>query len=144
MPFLTDGVPVLAAGELTGDERLNIDTYLDSGAYPQQAAVSLADLLAGQEILAAAGSTQLGASLISKAITMVSVTASTEGVRLPAAATGLKYLVMAPTAKGVKVYPATGDNIGATGTNSAVALVLNKSSLFIAENTSHWRVLTGA
>lgn len=144
MPFLTDGVPVLAPGELTGNERVNIDTYLDSGAYPQQAAIQSSALLLGQAILAAAGSTQLGAALIASAIVMVSVTASSQGVRLPAATTGAKYLVMAPTAKGVKVYPATGDSIGTTATNSAVSLVLNKSSLFVAENTSKWRVLTGA
>ncbi len=144
MPCM-DGYDVINPGDASLlAARIPLDTYQAEGAQPQVGATLAGALLLGQAVLAAAGSTQLGAAAIVAAITMVSVTASTQGVRLPAAATGLKYLVMAPTAKGVKVYPATGDAIGATGTNSAVALVLNKSSLFVAENTSHWRVLTGA
>lgn len=139
----TPGLPVLSPADFTGDELFAVDTQYANGQSPQTAAVATSDLLLGQAALAAAGASQGNASLITAAITMVSVTASTQGVKLPAAATGLKYLVMAPTAKGVKVYPNTGDSIGTTATNSAVALVLNKSSLYIAESASKWRVLTG-
>lgn len=93
---------------------------------------------------AAAGSTQLGATLITKSVVMVSVTASSQGVRLPTAATGRQVTICAASAKGVKVYPFLGDRIQGAATNAAVALVLNKSSIYIASDTINWRVVKGA
>jgi hypothetical protein len=63
------------------------------------------------QILAAAGATQGTAGAITKGTVIVTVTASTQGVKLPTAATGQRVRVMCPGTVGVKVYPNTGDKI---------------------------------
>lgn len=99
-------------------------------------------------ILTAAGTTQLGATAIvgSKAIVTVAATASTHGVRLPTAATGLEVTVANVGAFGCKVYPATNGKIGAASTNAADSTVLavNKANRYIAVNTTLWAVQRGA
>ena len=100
------------------------------------------------QIVTAAGSTQLGATAItgSKAIVTVATTASTHGVRLPTAATGLEVTVANAASFGVKVYPATNGKIGAVATNGAdtTVLAINKANRYIAVNTTLWVVERGA
>ncbi len=96
------------------------------------------------QTLAAAGATQGDAAAITSSVVMVTVTASTEGVKLPTAATGLQVTVCAASAKGCKVWPFAGDRIQGAATNAAIALVLNKSSIFIAADAVNWRVVKGA
>lgn len=100
----------------------------------------------GQAVLAAAGATQGNASVIpdTASIITVTVTASTQGVKLPTAATGKRVTVAAASAKGVKVYPATNDRIHGAATNAALALPLNRTYTFIAVDTATWRVQKGA
>ncbi len=93
---------------------------------------------------AAAGTSQGTATPITKSLVFVTVTASSQGVKLPTAATGLQVTVCAASAKGVKVYPFAGDRIQGAATNVAVALVLNKSSIYIAADANNWRVVKGA
>lgn len=96
----------------------------------------------------AAGTTQLGATAITsqKAVITVSTTASTHGVRLPKAATGLEVEVANAGTYGVKVYPTSNGKIGAASTNAAdvTVLAVNKSNLYIAVNTNLWVVRRGA
>lgn len=95
----------------------------------------------------AAGATQGNATLItgSKAVITVSTTASTHGVRLPSAATGLEVLIANAGTFGVKVYPSTNDRIGAASTNAAGAvLAINKATRYIAISASKWVVQVGA
>ncbi len=96
------------------------------------------------QTLAAAGTSQGTAAAITKSVVMVTVTASSQGVKLPTAATGKRVIVCAASAKGVKVYPFLADRIQGAATNAAVALVLNKSSIFIAADAVNWRVVKGA
>lgn len=99
------------------------------------------------QIIAAAGATQGNATAISAVrglLVKVTVTTSTEGVKLPVASTGLMLYVLADPAVGVKVYPATNGIIGSAATNAAVALVKNKANLYVGVDTRRWRVQVGA
>jgi hypothetical protein len=98
------------------------------------------------QTVAAAGATQGTAtqiSALSGLIVKVTVTASTEGVKLPVASTGMLITVMADPAVGVKVYPFTNGIIGSAATNAAVALVKNKVNLYIGVDTRRWRAQVG-
>lgn len=128
---IIDRVNGLVAGTLTGNfSALNFTQNGTLTHIPQ--------------IAAAAGATQGNATQITKSVVMVTVTASSQGVKLPTAATGVSVVICAASAKGVKVYPFSGDRIQGAATNAAVALVLNKSSIFIAADTTNWRVVKGA
>lgn len=97
-------------------------------------------------VVAAAGATQGNAGAIpaTAAEVVVTVTASTQGVRLPTAATGKFVRVWPDPAVGVKIYPGTNALIGASATNAAVAIVKNKPAMFYAINTTKWRYMAGA
>ncbi len=75
---------------------------------------------------------------------MVTVTASTEGVKLPAAVTGQRVEIFAAATVGVKVYPATGDKLLGQATNAAVLLAAGKANIYQAADATTWRVLKGA
>ena len=103
---------------------------------------------AAVQVVKAAGATQGTATLISSTkgnVIKVTVTASTEGVKLPVCSTGAgPYTVMADPSVGVKVYPSTGGIIETAATNAAVALVKAKASIYVGVDKTHWRVVTGA
>ncbi len=101
------------------------------------------------QILSAAGATQGTATAITKSVAIVTVntTASTHGVKLPTAATGLMVWVANAGASvfGIKVYPNTNGKIASASTNAAdTVLAKNKANLYIARNTTFWVVQRGA
>ncbi len=100
------------------------------------------------QILASAGATQGTATAITKSLAIVTTatTASTHGVKLPTAATGLMvWVVNAATTFGIKVYPSTNGKIGAASTNgNDTVLAKNKANLYIARNTTYWAVQRGS
>lgn len=100
------------------------------------------------QILTAAGATQGNATLItsSNAIITVAATASTHGVKLPVAVTGMVVDVGNLGAFGSKVYPNTNGKIGAASTNAAdsTVLAINKCNTYRAVNTTQWVVQRGA
>lgn len=96
------------------------------------------------QVLAAAGSTQLGAGAITSSRVRVTVTASTQGVLLPVAATGLEVHVRVPGTVGVKVWPNANAKIDALSTNAAQALVAGKGTIYEAYDTTHWITIKGA
>lgn len=105
--------------------------------------VSLAGLLTIVPLLlASAGATQGDATAITsqKALITVAATASTKGVRLPVATTGLEVEIGNAGAFGVKVYPATNGKIGAAATNAADSTVVavNRANRYLAINTTLW------
>lgn len=147
MSFLTNGLPIGTFADLAFDGRIPLDTYKSNGANPQQVGVPLSVLGIGpgaQGNLAAAGASQGNAAQITTRSVIVTVTASTQGVKLPAAATGLQVQVFVPGTKGVKVYPFTADKISTAATNVAVALVADKANIYRAIDTVTWAVLRGA
>lgn len=97
-------------------------------------------------LVAAFGATQGTATVIpANAVDIiVTVTASTEGVKLPVAVTGRSLTIFADPAIGVKVYPNTNAKIEAAATNVAVTLVKAKATRYYAKSTTQWLALTGA
>ena len=98
--------------------------------------------------VAAAGASQGTATQIPAGANtiLITVTASTEGVKLPTAVVaGRSITIFADTAKGCKVYPGSaGQSINAATTaTTAFALVLNTSTEFIAVSTTKWRTVKG-
>lgn len=96
------------------------------------------------QTLAAAGATQGDAGAITGGVVVVTITASTQGIRLPTAVAGLQVQVFNNLTLNVNVYPATGANIGAGVTNAAVVLSAAKSNIYLATSATQWLVLTGA
>ena len=96
------------------------------------------------QVLAAAGATQGNAGVITNSRVIVTVTASTEGVKLPVAATGLEVRVHVPGTVGVKVYPGVNGKLDASSTITAVVLVAGKATIYYARDTTRWITLKGA
>lgn len=98
-------------------------------------------------VVAAAGATLGTATAIPATANTVyaTVTLSSEGVKLPAAATGLTVYVLAQSDKGVKVYAAAaGQKIG-TATTATTAFAVAKTTIcgFFAISATNWLVLKG-
>lgn len=100
----------------------------------------------GATTVAAAGATQGNAASIpaGTSVVYVTVTASTQGVKLPTAVRGKRVTVLAAATIGNKIYPATGALIQGAATNASVALAANKGSTFYAESATKWRYVKGA
>jgi hypothetical protein len=148
----TPGEPQLLT--FTGNEQIPLDTQLPNGITPATAYITTGQLGLGGNLgafnvgITAAGTTQLGATLLTarRNVITVATTASTHGVRLPVASTGLTVNVANSGAFGVKVYPATNGKIAAASTNAAdtTVLAVNKANTYIAVNTTLWVVDRGA
>lgn len=150
--WLTNGItpitPATYTGLGMGNAQLPVDSEAASGASPQSGAFPLS---AGSQGLwtavVAAGTTQLGATLITafKNLITVATTASTHGVRLPTPATGMEILLGNGATFGTKVWPNTGSQIGANATNAVgPVLAINKVTRFLAVSSTKWISFTGA
>jgi hypothetical protein len=98
--------------------------------------------------VAAAGASQLAATPITtRKVLVTTATASSKGVLLPSAATGLEVEIRnsGPTF-GVKVYPFTHDKINAGSSNAADTTVLAvlKTTIYKAVDTVTWVSFRGA
>ena len=97
--------------------------------------------------VAAAGATLGTATAIpgTAYIVNVTVTASTEGVKLPTASTGREMTLLTPTTKGYKVYgAAAGQLINANTTaTTAYAVTTLKPVTFYGVDATHWRAQKG-
>lgn len=117
------------------------DALTVQGAFTAAGGTSGANLQAITTV-AAAGATLGTATAIPATAreVVVTVTASTEGVKLPAAVTNTLIRVWASAAVGVKVYAAAaGQKIGAATTaTTAVAVAKNTASSFLAISATNW------
>lgn len=146
MSWLTDGLTLLTPATWPGAAapEVPIDTYLPGGQAPQSPALPYSAGPQGppQASVTATGTTQLGAKAITVFYTnVVQVsTASTKGVRLPAAATGLAITIVNTGAFGVKTYPSTNGKIGSAATNASLVIAVGKFQVFRAINKTQWVV----
>lgn len=104
-------------------------------------------LTMGAQLATAAGSnSQANALAITKSnVVAVVVAATTRALRLPAAATGKVVSISNAAALAVKVYPATGDRIGAAATNAVgAAIATMKANTYRAVDATRWVVEVGA
>ena len=89
--------------------------------------------------IAAAGSEQGDAQAIVNQITHVSAADGTKGVVLPAAAAGLlAYVYNLHASNGLKVYPASGDDINDGTTDAAVTIEGKTLAVFVALDSTTW------
>lgn len=96
--------------------------------------------------VAAAGLTQgTAAQLPEGEVVLATVTTSSQGLKLPnIAGAKNRITVVAQSAKGVKVYPWTGQRLTGAATNVAVSVPLNRAFTFISDGGSLWRILRGS
>ncbi len=122
--------PATFPNGIQGAETIADLTVTGSSTFPAQTVV-------------AAGTSQGTATAIPLHSTLIAVstTTSSEGVKLPTAATGREYTVLAPTTKGVKVYGgAAGQLINtATTATTAYAMASGQGATFYGVNATHWR-----
>lgn len=92
--------------------------------------------------VAAAGSAQGDAAALTNAVTYVTAADGTKGVVLPAAAAGTLRLVYNTHAtNGLKVYPASGDDVN-DGTGDAAVTIEGKTlAIFLALDASTWAAI---
>jgi hypothetical protein len=129
----------LVAGSAT------IQQLTASNAATHTLSVAHAFILTPQLIAATGSNSQAAAAPIATpSAVVVTVSASTRGIRLPAAAAGLTELVNNAGAQRVRVFPASGDRIGAAATNASIALEAGKGGIFFAQDATTWRVILGA
>lgn len=89
--------------------------------------------------IAAAGSAQGDATAVTAGINTVSAADGTKGVILPAAKAGLQIEVYNEHAtNGLKVYPATGDDINDGSANAAVTTEGKTRAVFVGLDTATW------
>jgi hypothetical protein len=104
-------------------------------------------LMLGQQLVAAAGTTQGSATAISASggpVIMATTTTSTEGLKLPANITNEVWVVFIPGSHGVKVYPPTNSRIDALSTNAALTIAAGKAVLFYSRDSTRFVTLKGA
>jgi hypothetical protein len=115
-----------------------------SNAATHNLSVAHAFVLTPQLMQAAGSNSQSAATPITTpSAVVVTVSASSRGVRLPAASAGLTELVNNAGAHGVQVFPASGDRIGAAATNASIVLETGKGGIFFAQDATTWRVILG-
>lgn len=121
--------------------------YTGAGAMTMRS-IGVAPRTPAPQFVASAGATQGDATAITalKAIINVAHSASTKGVRLYTAATGVEVEIGNAGSFGVKVYPPTGGQIGAAATNAAdgTVLAINKVNRYVAVSSKKWIVQRGA
>lgn len=89
--------------------------------------------------LAAAGANQGNAAAIAAQITFVTGSDGTKGVILPAATAGaIRIVYNTVAASGLKVYPATGDDVNDGTANAAVTIEGKTMAIFVAMDTDTW------
>lgn len=89
--------------------------------------------------IAAAGSAQGDAAAIVNHVTYVTAADGTKGVILPAAAAGLRFEVYSTVAtNGLKIYPATGDDINDGSANAAITIEGKSHATFVALDDTTW------
>ena len=88
--------------------------------------------------VSAAGTTQGGATALTTSYNVVTTVALNAGVVLPTASAGLTVVVVNQGANTLNVYPASGAQIDAAGTNVAVTLVVAASTTYQASSSTQW------
>jgi hypothetical protein len=92
--------------------------------------------------VAAAGSTQGTATLVTRPISVVStVSSGANGVIFPTSYAGLRVTIINTSANALNVYPATAAQINSGGANVAYSLAAGARLDFVATSTTQWYTL---
>lgn len=91
--------------------------------------------------ITAAGSTQAGATGLTKSLNEVTTVGSGQGVRLSSPEAGELLLVANQGANALSLYPNTGHAINALGTNNALSIATDTRKLLWAVSSTQWYAL---
>ena len=107
------------------------------------ASLTLSDnlILSITAAVTAAGTTQAGATALTKTYNVVTTATSNQGVKLPTAQAGSVYTVINATGVNVKIYPNTSGTINGGSSNVAVNIPAGTSTKFIGSSTTNWQTL---
>lgn len=137
------GIPLTNNEVDTNFTNLNEDKY-QSGSSPSFVDLTLtgAFIPSVSATVTAAGSTQGGATALTKAVSIVTTATANQGVVLPTAAAGISATIVNTTAVTIKVYPNTSDVIDDGTVNVAVNLAPYSSVQLVAQDTQDWYRIT--
>lgn len=134
---------------LTNNEVDQNFTNLDTDKYQSGDSPSFENLtLTGAFIssvdtsVAAAGTSQSDATVLTKTVNIVDEATTNQGVKLPTAAQGVTITIVNTTAVTIKVYPNTSDAIDEGTVNVAVNLAPYSSVQLVAQGTQDWFRIT--
>lgn len=88
-----------------------------------------------------AGTTQAGATLLTRQINLVTAGGSGSGVRLPTAVGGERIVVRNNLTVDIIVYPTSGGQLNNGGTNNGVTLAASSALEYIAFSSTLWFTL---
>jgi hypothetical protein len=91
--------------------------------------------------VSAAGTAQGNATVIASQVNVTSTVASGAGVALPSATAGMRITLINTAANACLVYPASGGQINALGTNASFSLAAGGRLDFQAVSTTQWYTL---
>jgi hypothetical protein len=116
-----------------------VQTLIGSGISPL-AAVSIN--LGNVVTIAAAGSSNTDAALLTGDFNRVTGADGTKGVILPGVEAGGRITVSNESSSALKVYPPSGDQLnGLTATTGSVSIAGNKAGIFINANSTNWAAI---
>jgi hypothetical protein len=123
-------IPDGSAENLTG-------TFINSGV-TGSSLVTFGDLTrrSVSDAVAAAGTTQAGATLLTKEINIIST--GSGGVKLPVALAGYRIIIRNNLGATINVYPNTGAQIANNGANAAVTLDPDAALEYFATSATQW------
>lgn len=101
--------------------------------------------LGSPQVVAAAGATQGAATLVTGMVAIATVSLTSEGVRMIAAATGLLRFLFNTSAVTLRAYPFLHGFIDAGASNADIVIPAHKGVLFIAKGDGKtWVTIRGA
>jgi hypothetical protein len=119
----------VAPGTITATSTLTVGTFYQDGTV---------------NAITAAGANQAAATGLTRSYNIVTTTAAGTGVRFPTGVIGMKIIVVNRGANTLNVYPATGAQIDALGTNIATTILTNGFATYEAATTTQWYTITNS
>lgn len=92
--------------------------------------------------LTATGTVQADALALTKELNFVTTAAAGTGVKLPTAIAGMQITVVNRGANTLNVYPETGAQIDALGTNVATTVASNAENVLVASTATQWFIVS--
>jgi len=93
--------------------------------------------------IAAAGTNQGTATLLTKQVNLISSGTAGTGVRLPGATVGMQLILINATSVPVNVYPATSAQIDSLATNAPFTLGIGSRLMLVATGLTQWYTMVG-
>jgi hypothetical protein len=126
------------------DAGTNASFVMTQGAQTLAGALTLSSKLNLTDVgtVAAAGSAQGDATAITNMVTYVTASDGAKGVILPAVTAGAVYIVYDTVAtSGLKIYPASGDDINDGSANAAITIEGKTMAIFVGLDTTTWAAM---